>query len=478
MLYRIRSVRFRLTLVAVLLFPFGVSSNPTLAQDEVAVADETIRVDVNLVSLRFSVVNSSGDYMNQLSAADFTVFENGQQVTPAFFEQPRRQGEDSRPLWLAFLLDVSGSTFATRAEEILAARSFFENIHDFTRVGIFGFTDKLIPFQEFTSDRKAALEAFGSARAHLGRTAIYTSLDSLVSLMNSRAGGNDRKSIIVVSDGIDDKYHLVSKSIELARKSGVTVYSVWVPSAAELYIGSASSNEQSGAKAAEKKKKEDAFARLAPATDGRHFGGFEAILDFDEVLAEINDELFGNLYSVGYYTELPHLDRFEREIRVDLGRQGLHIQGLFENLPDRVQTKKRYIEALFDANAIARLPVGEGFREIGADMDLLRQRQEGEDAILPFRIKINAYSLRRERGGGIRTQFGVIGVLTDMNGNEVGKLREVFRASLEKDELRDGRGIIYTNRLLAPVGDYLFKVALLEIPTWRMTVLERPVHIR
>ena len=36
------------------------------------------------------------------------------------------------------LLDVSGSTFATRAEEIVAARSFLDNITRSTVTGVFG----------------------------------------------------------------------------------------------------------------------------------------------------------------------------------------------------------------------------------------------------------------------------------------------------------------------------------------------------
>jgi hypothetical protein len=37
---------------------------------------------------------------------------------------------------------------------------------------------------------------------------------------------------------------------------------------------------------------------------------------------------------------------------------------------------------------------------------------------------------------------------------------------------------MYTNRLFAPPGRYNLRIALIEIPTWRMVVLESPVHIR
>ncbi len=440
--------------------------------------EQRFRVDVNLVTLRFTVKDSTGAFANRLTADQFTVLENGSERPVAFFQAPRREAPVQEPLWLAFLLDVSGSTFGTRAEEILAAQSFFENIHSFTRVGIFGFTDKLMVFHDFSSDRRAALDAFSSARPHLGRTAIYASVNTLIARMAQRTGPGDRKVLIVVSDGLDDDYAQAVASSALARQHDTTIYTIWVPSAAQLYIGPAHSGEDSGT-GQDRAEKERAFASLSERTGGRHFGGFETILDFDNVLAEINDELFGNLYTLGYYTEHPELERAQRNIEVRVARPDVSVHGIFERLPDRDAGKKRYIAALFDNSALEGLTEERSlFHEIGADMDILRPRDLGGRTSLPFRLKISPYALQRDAKGGIRTQFGVIGVLSDLNGNEVVRLREVFRAQLGLGELRDGRGIIYTNRLLAPPGKYMFRLALIEIPSWRMVVLERPVQIR
>jgi VWFA-related protein len=444
-------------------------------QNAVDVREDPIRVKVDLVTLRFTVKDSGGEFLNRLSANDFTVTENDQLKEIAFFDPPREPMGGTRPLWLAFLLDVSGSTFATRAEEILAAQSFFENIHHFTKVGIFGFTDELLTFQDFTPDRERALRAFGAAREHLGRTAIYDSLNRLIRIVSDRADPEDQRVIILVSDGIDRAHERAVASAALARESGAVVYTIWVPSASQLYIGPAQSADH---RATERALKEQAFASLSAQTGGRHYGGFEAILDFDNVLAEINDELFGNLYSIGYYTDRPHLAREERRITLGPRPGGASIHGLFEKIPDRVEAKRRYIAALFDNEALSEFPEqDEVFREIPAEVDVLRPRGSGEETSLPFRLKIGSFSLVRDERGDIRTQLGVIGVLTDLDGNEVVRLREVFRARMDARDLRDGRGIIYNNRLFAPPGNYLFKLALLEIPTWRMTVMERPVRI-
>ena len=455
----------------------SLGSSGLLAQDPQESPEqpqEPIRVKVNLVTLRFTIRDSQGNFVNDLQTSDFEVAENGRPRDIAFFEQPRERSGDPRPLWRAFLLDVSGSTVATRAEEILAAQSFFDNVHQFTRVGIFGFTDKLLIFQDFTSNRSEALRAFSAARAHLGKTAIYTTIDSLVNDMSHRAAPGDRKVIIVVSDGMDDAYARAAASATFAREHKTLIYSIWVPSAAQLYVSPSGGGTTVEA---DRAAKQQSFARLATGTGGKHYGGFESILDFDNVLAEINDELFGNLYSIGYYTDEPYLEREDRRISISVLRPGVAVHGIFEKAPDRVEAKRRYIAALFDSDPGKEISGGDGrFREIPADLDVLRPRGEQEPS-LPFRLKVGSFSLTRGDGGGVHTQFGLIGLLTDLNGQEVARLREVFRAQLSAGDLRDGRSIIYNNRIVAPPGDYLFKLVLLEIPTWRMTVLERPVRI-
>jgi VWFA-related protein len=455
------------------------SGGAILAQeDDLPEAPDTIRVDVNLVSLRFTVRNAAGEFVLSLSPDDVRVYENGRIQELAFFETPRSRGQPSPETWIAFLIDVSGSTFATRGEEILAARSFFANLYDFTKIGVFGFTDQLLSFQEFTSDRQLALAAFSSAQQHLGKTALYESVGTLISRMKQRIPAGARKSIIIVSDGMDDAYRRSAQIVSRARIEDVVIYTVWIPSATQLYISPTSDPVQMEKLAADRRRKEAAFRRLSSATGGRHFGGFEAILDFDEVLAEINDEIFGNLYSVGYYTEDPFSDRRERNIQVVLKRPDLSVHGIYKNVPDLVRAKKRLISALFENSALGDLPQEiMAIHEIGSDLDVSRPRFDGEMASIPVRIKISPYRLRTNEKGDVQTQFGVIGQLADYSGNEVLRLREVFRANLTREDIREGRGIFYTNRLVAPPGNYMLRFALLEIASWRMSFMERPIRI-
>ncbi|MDA2923136.1 VWA domain-containing protein [Acidobacteria bacterium AH-259-L09] len=465
------------------LFFFPCTLGHLMGQEASQIQVPSIRVEVNLVTLRFTVKNRQGSLLNNLKKEDFRVFEDGVPHEIVFFNPPRNTTVEMGPLRLAFLLDISGSTFETRAQEITAATTFLENVHDFTKVGVFGFTDKLILFQDFTSIRSLAHKALTEAHKHLGRTAIYGSLNTLISQINSRSGEAVGNVIIVISDGMDDAYKRSAQTLALARASNVVIYTILVPSAAQLYIAPSPALRQSAASSAsakdDREAQEKAFANLSIRTGGKHFSGFEAILDFDEVMAQINDDIFGNLYSIGYYTDDPYRDKRERNIRVQIQYPDAFIPARFENLPERLTAKKKFIAALFDNEAIARLPenLHSTFHEIGAEMDLLTPKRQGGQLGLPFRIKISPYSLRATDKGGIRTQFGIIGLLLDQDGNEVVRLREIFRVRLDAKQIREGRGIIYTNKLFAPPGIYAFKVALLEIPTWKMTAFENVVRI-
>ena len=462
----------RLTLVPIL----WISLGPVWAIPQDRVEDEAIRVRVDLVLLRFTVRDPGNRLVNTLTQEDFRVIQGGREREIVFFRPPRKRTADLGRLWIAFLLDVSGSTFATRAEEIMAAQNFLDNIHLFTQIGVFGFTDKLLVFQEFTSRKALAEKAFAAARPHQGRTAIYESVEALLAPLGTRARPGDGKVLILVSDGMDDAYHRAERAAARALREGVRIYTILVPSARALPTAP-------GLVAAEDPKaeeKEAAFARLAAKTGGMHFSGIETILDFDSTLAQINDDVFGNLYSIGIDgAAAPGIDPDALTV-VTTPNASLLVSRPFTRAPGRLRAKKKFIEALFYSEVELGPPEDEGLEryELGADVDILRPRGEISGKVgLPFRIKISPYTLSREADGDVRTQLGIIGQLVDADGREVVRMREFFRATLERKELRDGRGIIYNNKLFVQPGRYNLRLALLEIPTWKMFFFQRDVRV-
>ena len=53
------------------------SNSGAFCQEETLSQDEPIRVDVNLVTLRFSVRDGEGSFLNSLGGGNFRVMENG-----------------------------------------------------------------------------------------------------------------------------------------------------------------------------------------------------------------------------------------------------------------------------------------------------------------------------------------------------------------------------------------------------------------
>ncbi len=443
-------------------------------QNPAQTPQERFTVDIDLALLRFALRDTAGRFVNSLKQDDFRILHNGVPQEIQYFEAPRRQGPPRGRLWLAFLLDVSGSTFATRAEEIVAARSFLDNITRSTVTGVFGFTDKLITFANFTTNRELALLGFRDARRHLGKTAIYDSLQQLMSLMSTRAGPDERKAIIIISDGLDDSFAKSAASAARAKETGTTLYTILVPSVAQVYIGPDSSfADSTTANRADPQQaaKENAFNSLSLGTGGMSFEGFKAILNVDDVLAQINDHLFGNLYSIAYYPEGVSFETTIQDVEILPHDPSLEVSSAFEQMPPRFAHKKSLLAALFDHEALVKLADENwrAFREIGAQMDILAARREGGRLGLPFRLKINPLSFPEASKRGVYTQLGIIGLLSDLSGNEVVRLREIFQVRLGAKQVRQGRGIIYTNKLFAPPGQYKLRVVIVEIATWRLT---------
>lgn len=437
--------------------------------------DSPIRIRVDLATLKFTVQDSSGRFINHLSQEDFQIFENGVRRDIVFFDGPRSLSESPLNLWLAFLIDVSGSTFATRVEELLAARAFLENVSDNTHVGVFGFSNRLIPFQDFTRDKRRALQALSAAEGHLGGTAIYGSLETLMALMSERAGESSEKVIIVISDGLDDEFARSRRTISVAQSNGFHIYTVLVPSSSQLFIRPTGENSKPWSDPLEEEKI-SAFLSLSEQTRGRHFDVLETVFNFDNVLAEINDDLFGNLYTIAYY---PEMSEREPSVRIELTASDAFVRGLSTRFPAPENSRKQLLAALFDDRAFEGIDFSFhlDLREIGGQVDILRPVNASSRSGVPFRLRVSPARLIDRRHHTLPSVLGVLGLLVSRDGNNVTRLREFFRPTVDGQQNRDRRSIVYRNTIMAPPGDYKLKLAVVHIPSWQISFFERDVSV-
>ena len=193
------------TLGLVTLSIIFVSSAVARAQDDV------ITTDTALVQLNVGVVDRQGHAITNLSAADFSVFEDGVRRPILHFEPT------DAPFSLVMLLDMSGSTINFRQQIQMAALRFLDALSPDDRVAVVTFNGKGVKsLLGFSTDRKRVAYAISIATG-AGQTLLYDGLK--FSLNELSREGKRRKAIVVLTDGLDTEVRnsdraAVAKAIE------------------------------------------------------------------------------------------------------------------------------------------------------------------------------------------------------------------------------------------------------------------------
>jgi Ca-activated chloride channel family protein len=200
----------------------------------VSLPQEKIRVDVNLVTVGFSVRDSRGALVDALGKDDFAVFEDGVQQQIAFFARSQ-----DVPLTLGLVVDASGSQehFRKRHEKDLAV--FLEEVlGPRDRAYLLCFGNHLRLVTDFTQSAAEMLENLKLYEKNSDRfpelgpkedrdlgTAFYDSIFYSVTEKLAKAEG--RKALLVFSDGEDNSSsHDLMTTIEAAQAENVLVYTL------------------------------------------------------------------------------------------------------------------------------------------------------------------------------------------------------------------------------------------------------------
>src|ERR1700722_3227539 len=141
-------ISMRRPTVLVLVSALAVSALAALllAQDDSA----TLKVEVNLVNILFSVRDKKGGLVGNLSKDDFKVFEDGKEQEVKYFNR-----ETDLPLTIGLLIDVSASQMNLIEIEKNAAYQFFGSVlrkQDLAFLISFGEESELL--QDYTNSPK------------------------------------------------------------------------------------------------------------------------------------------------------------------------------------------------------------------------------------------------------------------------------------------------------------------------------------
>jgi Ca-activated chloride channel family protein len=204
-------IPFLAVVLASLAFPVYLSSQ----QD-----DDVVRVNTDLVVLNLTVTDKAGQYVPGLHLSDFTIFEDGKQVTAQLVSS---FSVHESPFAAVVLLDTSGSMEHRLSLARSAAIRFLDGLREEDVAAVYKFDSKVEQVQEFSGGRDLAPMAFG-----VQAQGMTTLNDAIVDAAKALAARPEkRKAIVVLSDGMDTfSKASTEKAVESALAIGATIYAV------------------------------------------------------------------------------------------------------------------------------------------------------------------------------------------------------------------------------------------------------------
>jgi Ca-activated chloride channel homolog len=284
------------------------SSEATSQQPAPAPQGTVFRSGANLVPLNVTVTDNSRQFVKGLTKADFSVFEDGVEQSVQFFEA------SETPLDLILLIDTSSSMSDKMDVVHEAAIGFLKTMKARDRGAVVAFADGVDIIQPLTGDRAALEEGIQKTKAR-GATSLNNAL--YISLKQFGRGAQHqadvrRQAIAVLSDG-EDTSSLVSFDdvLELARKSGVSIYPIVLQSKYAATRNAAQGQRRYFSES------EYSMRTLAQETGAQAFFPMQ-IFELKSIYGAIGEEL-SSQYSLAYSPANPRTDgRFRRiTVRVD-----------------------------------------------------------------------------------------------------------------------------------------------------------------
>ena len=282
-------------------------------------AQTTIRSNVNLVSVSFTVRDSRGGLVDRLTKDDVEVFEDGAPQKIAFFARSLEV-----PLTLGLIVDGSDSQSHFTKQHQQALEIFLnEVLGPKDRAFLICFGNHLRLVSDFTQSGAAFLEGLEKYQ-HDSRqfpeigpkedrdlgTAFYDSI--YYSVKEKLAVETGRRALLVFSDGEDNSSsHDMMTTIETAQQENVLVFTI------------RSTQKEHGKLTARNKYGIRVMDRVARETGGAHIDAQNT--DPHTYFRQIAEELRTS-YELAYYPSNPLKDDTFRKLVIRLKQDGLTVR--------------------------------------------------------------------------------------------------------------------------------------------------------
>ena len=222
----------RSALISAFLFSallFSAASRPAHSQDAPGNTGSTggpqvIKSEADLVVLPVTVRDRHGHFVAGLKQEDFHVYTDGK---PQFI---RLFMHNDAPVTAGLVIDCSGSMKENRDEVAEAAKDFLASSNPQDQIFVVNFNETAhlglpadIPFTSDVSQLVSAVETGPSK----GLTALYDAV--ALGLRHLALGANQKKALIIVSDGGDDASYLnFKKTLAAVQHSSTVIYTIGI----------------------------------------------------------------------------------------------------------------------------------------------------------------------------------------------------------------------------------------------------------
>ncbi len=277
----------------------------------------TIKTQVNLVDVLFTVLDRRNKLVANLEKQDFRILDDNQAQDIRYFSR-----QSDLPLRIGMLLDTSNSIRDRLKFEQDAANNFLFSVlrRSKDEAFVMTFDDEPQVIQAFTSDTGQLRDEVLRTRAG-GGTAVYDAIYEACRNQLShppRPPGDQpdvvRRVMILISDGEDNlSQHTRAEAIEMAQRTSVVIYTI--STSTQWVTLDDPSKEKSGNRKYHLTEGDKILQDLAEETGGRSFYPYH-VDDLDQSFQDIGEEL-RNQYSLAYNPINHSLDGRYHKIRIE-----------------------------------------------------------------------------------------------------------------------------------------------------------------
>ncbi|GMR24570.1 MAG: hypothetical protein BMS9Abin37_3130 [Acidobacteriota bacterium] len=277
----------------------------------------TFTADVDMVSVAVAVIDDDGNFVTDLTADQFTLYEDGKSQEIRLFAAGLQESWVGLPAdvkddlsgrqVIGLIMDTSGSMEDHMRLVREAAIKFLTNIPRTEELFIMDF-DENIRLSRYSSDDQRVIADRIYDMEPEGWTALY---DAVATFLERVYDLDGRKTLVVFSDGVDSRSTLdIGEVIEMVKLSNVTMHSI---------------HFTAGSRNANRLFEQGRFLRRLARETGGSYAVAKSLEQIDEFYDKILEELFSQ-YSLGYVSSNPKRDGKYRKIKVKVSVDDIDVR--------------------------------------------------------------------------------------------------------------------------------------------------------